>query len=76
MTRHTYTVMRRPGGWAVETGEQMLCCFRTQEQAIAQARELGREGWREHGEPAEVQVLGVTGLVRVEATYGLEAVAG
>jgi hypothetical protein len=76
MTRHTYTVTRRPGGWAVETDDQMLCCFRTLEQAIAQARELGRAGWREHGEPAEVQVLGVTGLIRTEVVYGLEHLPG
>jgi hypothetical protein len=72
MRRETYTVKRRPGGWSVENGEQSLCCYRTQEQAIAHARQLGHDGWRDGGMPAEVRVLGVTGLWRLECVYGQE----
>ena len=73
MTRLTYIVKRRPGGWAVEYGDEWLCCYRTQEQAIAHARQLGHNGWRDGGAPSEVQVLGVTGVLRTECVYGKEA---
>lgn len=76
MTRQIYTVTRRPGGWAVESDEQILCCFRSQEQAIAEARSLGRADWRERGSPSEILVLDVTGLRRTEAVYGLEHLPG
>ena len=73
MSRLTYTVKRRPGGWSVEYGDQSLCCYRTQEQAIAHARQLGRDGWTDGGTPSEIKVLGVTGLLRTECVYGQEA---
>jgi hypothetical protein len=70
MTRQTYHVVRRPGGWAVEYDSKVLCCYRSLEQAVAQARELGREDWRAAGRPSEIQVQSVTGRFRVEAIYG------
>ena len=38
MSRLTYHVVRRPGGWAVEYDAVVLCCYRTFEQAVAQAQ--------------------------------------
>ncbi|HTI66429.1 MAG TPA: DUF2188 domain-containing protein [Caulobacteraceae bacterium] len=73
MTRLTYTVKRRPGGWAVQSDDEQLCCYRTQEQAIAHARQLGHNRWREAGQPCEIQVQGATGLTRTECVYGHEA---
>ena len=70
MARLTYTVTRRPGGWAVEYGDELLCCYRTQEQAIAHARQLGHDGWRDRGTPSEIRVQSPTGLVRTECVYG------
>ena len=73
MARLTYTIKRRPGGWAVEYGDDWLCCYRTQEQAIVHARLLGHNGWRDGGAPSEIQVLGVTGVLRTEWVYGKDA---
>ncbi len=70
MSRLIYKVVRRPGGWAVEYDDQTLCCYRSQEQAIAEARLLGRSGWEQGGRPSRVQVHSTTGLVRTEATFG------
>lgn len=72
MTRLTYIVKRRPGGWAVEYDDEWLCCYRTQEQAIAYARLLGHNGWHDGGIPCEIQVLSTTGLLRTEYVYGQE----
>ena len=76
MTRLTYKVVRSPGGWAVEYDGRMVCCFKSQEQAIAEARLLGRTHWEEGGQPSRVQVHSTTGLVRTEATFGHERLAG
>ena len=66
MARVTYYVVRQPGGWAVEYDDKVLCCFRTQEQAIAQARLIGRE----RKESCDVMVQEIaTGRFRTEATY-------
>lgn len=73
MTKLTYIVKRRPGGWAVEYDDEWLCCYRTQEQAIAHARQLGHNGWRDGGQPSEIMVQGPTGLTRRECTYGQDA---
>ena len=72
MTRLTYNVVRRPGGWAVEYDSTVLCCFRTFEQAVAQARQLGRDGWEGRGHPSLIQVETPHGVIRTEATFGLE----
>jgi hypothetical protein len=67
MAHLTYYVVRQPGGWAVKYDSQVLCCFRTQEQAIAQARLLGRE----RGEACDIQVQELTtGRFRTEVTFG------
>ena len=69
MAHQTYYVVRQTGGWAVEYEDTILCCYRTQEQAIAQARLLGRE----HADSCEVQVQEITtGKFRTEATFGAE----
>jgi hypothetical protein len=73
MTRTTYTVKRRPGGWAVEYGDEWLCCYKSQEQAIAHARQLGHNEWRGSGRPCEIQVQAATGVTRIECVYGSEA---
>lgn len=73
MTPVTYTVKRRPGGWAVEFGDEWLCCYRTQQQAIAFARQLGHNGWHDGGAPAEIQVLSPTGRLTIECVYGQDA---
>jgi hypothetical protein len=71
MTHPTYFVVRRSGGWAVQYDDIELCCYRTQEQAVAQARLIGRE----HGQ-AEIRVQEpVTGRFRIEATYGAQPAA-
>jgi hypothetical protein len=70
MTLITYTVKRRPGGWAVEYGDEWLCCYRTQEQAIAHARQLGHNGWHDGGAPSENLVETDTGRTRSEYVYG------
>jgi hypothetical protein len=72
MVQLTYKVVRRPGGWAVEYDDQVMCCFKSQEQAIAEARLLGRTHWEQGGQPSQVQVQSITGLVRTEATFGHE----
>lgn len=67
MSQVSYYVVRQPGGWAVEYDARVLCCYRTQEQAIAQARLLGRE----RGEACDIMVQEVaTGRFRTEASYG------
>ena len=76
MSRLIYNVVRHPGGWAVEYDDQKLCCYRTQEQAIAHARQLGRDGWHVEGRPCQIQVRSITGLLRTEATFGHELQAG
>ena len=73
MNRLTYTVKRRPGGWAVEFGDERLCCYRSQEQAIAHARQLGHNSWRDGGAPSEIQVLSPTGRLTIECVYGHDA---
>ena len=70
MNRLTYTVRRRPGGWAVENGEEWLCFYRAQEQAIAHARQLGHDGWHEGGAASEILVESPTGRVTTEYVYG------
>lgn len=75
MATLTYTVKRRPGGWAVEYGDEWLCCYRTQEQAIAHARQLGHNGWRDGGATSEIRVQTPTGLVRTECVYGEAALS-
>ncbi len=66
MIQMTYFVVRQPGGWAVRYDDNVLCCYRTQEQAVAQARLLGRE----RGVTCDVQVQEpVTGRFRTEAVY-------
>lgn len=70
MARTTYYVIRQPGGWAVEYDDKVLCCFRSQEQAIAQARLVGRE----RNEACEVKVQEpATGRFRTEASYDAHA---
>jgi hypothetical protein len=65
-----YYVVRQPGGWAVEYDDKVLCCFRSQEQAVAQARLIGRE----RNEACEIKVQeATTGRFRTEASYGLPA---
>ena len=72
MAHLTYFVVRRPGGWAVEYDETVLCCFRTHEQAVAQARLIGRE----RGMPCDIKVEEpFTGRFRTEVTYGAQPVA-
>jgi hypothetical protein len=72
MAHLTYYVRRQPGGWAVEYDNSVLCCFRTQEQAVAQARLLGRD----RGEACEVKVQEITtGRFRTEATFGVPSPA-
>jgi hypothetical protein len=71
MSHPTYFVVRRAGGWAVQYDETELCCYRTQEQAIAQARLIGRERGQ-----AEIRVQEpVSGRFRIEAMYGAAPVA-
>jgi hypothetical protein len=53
-----------------------MCCFKSQEQAIAEARLLGRTHWEQGGQPSRVQVHSITGLVRTEATFGQEQRVG
>jgi hypothetical protein len=66
----TYNVVRRPGGWAVEYDSAVVCCYRTLEQAIAQARQLGRDGWETRGYPSLVQVETIHGAIRTEVAFG------
>jgi hypothetical protein len=69
MAHLNYFVVRRPGGWAVEYDETTLCCYRTQEQAVAQARLIGRE----RGLPCEVKVQEpITGRFRTEACFNAQ----
>jgi hypothetical protein len=72
MSRLTYNVVRRPGGWAVEYDANILCCYRTLEQAVAQARQLGRDGWEGDGRPSLVQVETPHGAIRTEIAFGHE----
>ena len=72
MSRLTYHVVRRPGGWAVEYEAVILCCYRTFEQAVAQARQLGRDGWEGKGRPSQVKVETPHGAIRTEITFGHE----
>jgi hypothetical protein len=72
MTRLTYNVVRQPGGWAVQTDGVVLCCYRTLEQAVAQARHLGRAGWEDGGRPCIVQVETPHGAIRTEVAFGYE----
>lgn len=73
MTRPlVYNVVRRPGGWVVEFDGQSLCCYRHFEEAVARARQLGREDWRESGRPSEIVVESVTGQLRQEAAFGFD----
>ena len=66
MTYLTYFVVRQPGGWAVKYDGTVLCCYRTQEQAIAQARLLGRD----LGKDCDIQVQEpLSGRFRTEAVY-------
>jgi hypothetical protein len=66
MAQTTYYVVRQPGGWAVEYDDTVLCCYRTMEQAVAQARLIGRE----RGVPCEVKVQEpATGRFRTEACF-------
>lgn len=63
----TFYVIRQPGGWAVEYDDKVLCCFRSQEQAVAEARLIGRE----RHEACEIKVQEpTTGRFRIEASYG------
>ena len=72
MAHLTYYVVRQPGGWAVRYEDAVLCCFRTHEQAIAQARLLARE----QDQACDIQVQDVfSGRFRVEATFGMQATA-
>jgi hypothetical protein len=66
MDHANYYVVRQPGGWAVEYDDKVLCCFRTQEQAVAQARLLGRE----RGVACDILVQEIsTGRFRTEVSY-------
>jgi hypothetical protein len=76
MTRLTYNVVRRPGGWAVESETGSHCCYRTFEQAVAQARQLGRDGWEADGHPSLVRVETVHGAIRTEVSFPQEGLAG
>jgi len=67
-----YNVVRRPGGWVVEFDGQSLCSYRRFEEAVARARHLGREDWRESGRPCEIVVESVTGQLHQEAAFGLD----
>jgi len=71
MSHPTYYVVRRSGGWAVQYDDVELCCYRTHEQAVAQARLIGRERGQ-----AEIRVQDpASGRFRVEATFGLQPAA-
>jgi hypothetical protein len=70
MSRLTYNVVRRPGGWAVEYDATVLGCYRAFEQAVAYARQLGRDGWEGRGAPSLVQVETIHGSIRTEVTFG------
>lgn len=67
-----YDVVRRSGGWAVANGEQTLCCYRSQEQAIAQARLLGHEAF-DRGVTSHIRVQTLLGVFRTEYSYGAPA---
>ena len=76
MAQLTFKVVRHPGGWAVEFDDRILCCYRSQEQAIAQARLIGRDRWEDDGSHARVEVESVTGGRRIEVTFGAALLAG
>ena len=70
MAHLTYYVVRQPGGWAVRYDDKVLCCFRTHEQAVAEARLLGRD----RGQACDIQVEEVsTGRFRTVASFGMAA---
>jgi hypothetical protein len=69
VNRLTYSVVRRPGGWAVVSDAVALCCYRNLEEAVARARQLGRDDWEAQGHPTEVQVETVYGQVRTEIVF-------
>jgi hypothetical protein len=69
-SRLIYNVVRRPGGWAVEFDGQSLCCYRRQVEAVARARQLGREGWCAGGAPSEILVEVATGRLHTEVVFG------
>ena len=64
-----YDVVRRTGGWAVAQGELTLCSYRSQEQAIAQARLLGHDAF-DQGATSHIRVQTLLGAFRIEYSYG------
>lgn len=64
-----YDVVRQEGGWAVAQGEERLCCYRSREEAIAQARLLGHDAF-DRGESSRIRVQVFGGDFRIECTYG------
>jgi hypothetical protein len=64
-----YDVVRQSGGWAVAQGEQTICCYRSQEEAIAQARLLGHDAF-DRGATSHIRVQTLLGDFRMEYSYG------
>ncbi len=64
-----YDVVRQSGGWAVAHREQTLCCYRSQEEAIAKARLLGHDAF-DRGATSHIRVQTLLGVFRTEHSYG------
>lgn len=65
MARTSYYVTNYQGQWHVKVGDNRYGPYRTQADAIAQAR-----AWATANQPSQILVQGADGRFRTEWTYG------